>query len=548
MRKQIGCLVLGAGAMLGFHQPAHSSEAWLTIGPAYRGNMKAEASGSSHVQTLGIRAASRRQQFPGPLVRDGAPVSRNPDDIRQYGDRRFDDGFVFMDAGTAHPMAIDPDTTWFWGYDNVSQYNAAANTLTFRRRSSAQGIAVGQGTGRRVTRRVLQDDPLSFDDTFSGWGLEIAAGFPVVRQEQLRIDASLGLLAIRGDDVRFAGSTYAEQIRDERFAVRDTYRYRDAITDTYVFDTTDVNIPLAPHQGTFDGPFDNPPVIPSPVIPNRPASATRSSVRSGRVDREITRTSARTWTAQNQVRLDVETDVFELWFGPRIRFAPNERVNLHVTPKLTLNYVDVSVNRTEDFTAIYSDGRTEVLRDWRDRGSESKFVFGAGITAGAEVEFENGIFAGIWGGYSWVDDDVDVNVGPNTVSVDVSSYVAGVAVGIRFGGARPRATAGVGGLPPESVDIDALLATAADFENPNALLTAAPAAASAHTEPYKTASLGQRLHRQLQAARHAGRDDQQMREVLRRLRDEHPAAYAALRDYVQEQRADRIQVAMRGMI
>jgi len=55
---------------------------------------------------------------------------------------------------------------------------------------------------------------------------------------------------------------------------------------------------------------------------------------------------------------------------------------------------------------------------------------------GADIEFQNGMFAGVWGGYEWVSEEVDVQVGPNTVSVDASGYTAGAVIGYRFGGGK----------------------------------------------------------------------------------------------------------------
>jgi hypothetical protein len=92
------------------------------------------------------------------------------------------------------------------------------------------------------------------------------------------------------------------------------------------------------------------------------------------------------------------------------------------------------VSRHESFTRSYLGGGNALLGSWSDRGSEGDLIFGAGVTGGVNVEFPNGLFAGAWGGYEWLEDEVTVEVGPTTVTVAASGYVAGAVVGVRFGG------------------------------------------------------------------------------------------------------------------
>ena len=355
----------------------------MRAGPVYRGSMATDASGSSHVQNQGVYA-------------EGA--LRSPSGVGStgsYADRTYGDGYVRRDQGTGNPSSIDLSVTWYWGYDNSSQYDSGADTLTFHS-SGSQGY-----------QEVLNTS-LSADDTMAGYGAEIVGGMPLKRGS-LNIDLCLGLQGIFGAEATLGGTTYEEGVG------------RLDITDTY--DVSGISIPSAGHRGTYDGPFDTPPVIPSPTIPNRPASRS-STLRDTQ------------WSARNHINMEVDTDLYELWLGPRLALQANERLALHVTPKVSATYVDASVDRTETFVATYADGSSATLNSWSDSGSESKFVFGAGVAAGADLEFENGMFAGLWGGYEWVSEDVDVQVGPNTVSVDASGYTAGAVIGYRFGGVK----------------------------------------------------------------------------------------------------------------
>ena len=130
--------------------------------------------------------------------------------------------------------------------------------------------------------------------------------------------------------------------------------------------------------------------------------------------------------------MDVHSVLYEIWIGPRIDLAVGSRVRFHVTPCVSLNFVDAHVDRTETFTLTYSDGQTAQLNRWDTSERETQWVPGAGVAAGVDVEIGRGWFAGAQGGYDWLADDLDVSVGANTVSVDASGYSIGGAVGKRF--------------------------------------------------------------------------------------------------------------------
>jgi hypothetical protein len=508
----LACMTAGVG-FAGFAAAA-SADAWIQVGPAYRGGMEADASGSSHTQNQGVHAAGALRS-PSGVGSTGS-----------YADRNYDDGYVRRDPGTGNPASIDPSVTWYWGYDNNSQYNSGADTLTFHK------------TGSQGYQEVLNTS-ISDDDKMDGYGAEIVGGMPLKRGS-LNIDLCLGLQGIFGAEATLGGTTYEEGIG------------RRDITDTY--DVSGINMPGAGHRGTYDGPFDNPPVIPSPTIPNQPESRS-STIRDMQ------------WSARNHIDMDVETDLYELWLGPRLAFQAGDRLALHVTPKVSATYVDACVDRTETFVATYADGSSATLNSWSDSGSESKFVLGAGVVAGAELEFENGMFAGIWGGYEWVSEDVDVQVGPNTVSVDASGYTAGAVIGYRFGGGAPRAAASHHRLPdlpveavssaqtpaPEPRDTAARSASVSedDLNAPvpvrrveasrEAEVSAKAAAGTAETQ----AVCGERAYNELRTIAKASKDKEMVRHAVQTMKKYEPEQYAALTEHVRQRKAQRAQLAMR---
>ncbi len=297
--------------------PNSRNGVWITAGAVWRGGMKVKSSGAGNPASVG-----------------------NPN---EYANRTYDDGYVNQDPGTGNPLSPDPNTTWFWGYDNASQYDAGAEALSFHK-------------GGKL------------DEDMSGYGFEIAFGVPVI---EMKDEKKFGMDLCMGFQMIFADAETQD------------------ITDIY--DTTGAAIPGAPHRGTYNGPFDVPPAS-GTLIPNQP-------------------------TGRITTPLKVDTEIYELWMGPQLFYKPCDRISLHLTPKISANYISVDVNRS----AGYSEG------------SEGEFLPGAGLVGGLDVDLTDNLFLRVWGGYEWVSNEVDVRLQPaGTVSVDVSGYTAGASIGIRF--------------------------------------------------------------------------------------------------------------------
>ena len=475
---------------------------WMKAGPGYRGGMKLELSGSSYTQLEGVHAANPyRSSSAVPEARDSG-----------YGDRVFADGYVKRDAGTGNPNSIDPSLTWNWGYNNASQYNYIEESLSFHRYSEAVG------SSRRTSRTTLSDGVFDADDTVSGWGVDVAMGYLFPSEGNVKFGLVFGLSGAWNENAKFNTSTYSEQIKEEKFSVR------HSITDTYVYDVLGINMPGAGHAGTYDGPFDNPPVIPSPVIPNAPSSIRRN------VDSVSKRTSSSTWTAQNYIHMEVDSDLYGLRLGPQLILQAGENLSFHITPHVSVNYADVKVERIERFTAVYGDGRTETLRTWHDKESEKDFLFGAGIMVGMDVEFGNGVFAGIWGGYDWMSDEVEVQAGPNTVSFDGSGYIVGLMLGYRFGGTS--------GYPSSPLD---QVAVRLGFDP---LTTMMQVREDYHTEMAQQTATGKQLYDRLSAWLQTSPEPEKVKRLLVLMKQNHPEKFVVLMDYANSKRPETYAAAV----
>ncbi|MBN1269749.1 MAG: hypothetical protein JXB04_09190, partial [Kiritimatiellae bacterium] len=201
-------------------------------------------------------------------------------------------------------------------------------------------------------------------------------------------------------EANFGGTTYRERLIRERYRVTDVYDVGYDLATTVAFPP--------PWEGDFGGP--------NPLIDNMPS------------DRKRKVTARTTWEAENRVDVDVESDLYELWFGPRLAMLLWKKISAYFIPSISATRVEMDAKRTEEFVAVYSDGRTQTLSRWEDDECEGEWLFGAGVQAGAEVDLGSGWFAGIFGGYDWVD-EVEMDIGPNTVTLDPSGYTVGIEIG-----------------------------------------------------------------------------------------------------------------------
>ncbi|MBU0679556.1 MAG: hypothetical protein KJ626_15755 [Verrucomicrobia bacterium] len=380
------------------------ADAWrFSAGLAYRAGMRLEIEGSSYVQMNGLHAASAGNsglQYTVPTL----------DDITQYADRQFDDGYVFMDAGTPN----DGDT-WYWGYDNAGQYSPIADTLTFHRNDMFQLSASQQ----RTTIDELWSSAVSLDDDLDALGVDLSATLGLKRDEGFSFDLRMGVTWFPGIESDLNAAPYAEEISRTRTGGSVSY-VQDS---TYTYDLMGVVPPSPPYAGSLDG---WPP--PSPLIPNRPESL---DVVGAVLDYTAGGGSSSRITAYNQVSFDVEAQILELWIGPQFTWMTGGGLTFFLNPIVSMNLVDVEADRREIWMAE-ENGQTSTLGSWRDDLCESDVLFGLGLHGGVEVALGESWFAVLTGGYDWVPDEFKGSIGPNELTIDISGYSVSVEGGRRF--------------------------------------------------------------------------------------------------------------------
>ena len=350
----------------------------LRAGALYRGGMDVDVHGTS-----AARAAAPA---------GGTPFRRAPRGIgntRTYADRTYDDGFVNIDPGTAFPGTIVPGVTWFWGYENASQYSPAAQTLSFTKTG-----------GESLTRSVVRDQTWdrSEDIEAPGFAVELSRDLPSLHPA---LSVVLGFQTFWLDDVEAEASPYEETYTHRQYAIVDRY-------DT----SRGGPPPPAPYAGTYEGP--------GYLIGNRPDS------------RAAVTTAAASWRVRNRIELEIESEMYQFSLGPRLALPLHPRISLAVDPFLSLAYVSADAEYREELQSVAADGTAASAAQWRESACEEDWILGLGVRAGVTVGLGCGWSVGVLGGYDWLGDDLTLAAGPSTVELDPSGYFAGVTLGKEF--------------------------------------------------------------------------------------------------------------------
>ncbi len=139
------------------------------------------------------------------------------------------------------------------------------------------------------------------------------------------------------------------------------------------------------------------------------------------------RRTAETFTAMSRSELDVQLHEVLLalnWECPVAR-----RMWVGVTGGLTVNLVDWSmIHRTE-----WTDSSGNSVLSELAQGDDDEVVLGATGEASlrCDLDAEGRYFAEVHGGFAWVE-DVDVDCGAASATIDLSTWTAGGSVGIKL--------------------------------------------------------------------------------------------------------------------
>lgn len=267
----------GVGSYFTLESPA-TDEEWthhFRVGALVGFNLKAKFS------TAGNFSFSGPAHNPGPTGVGGA-------------NHEYDDGFVRVDA-----TGNDQGATYYWGYNNASQYDGNANTLSFH---SADSYTLPSSSGSADA-----DPEIGFDLAYGGHLVRVGSAL-------LGWEFGFGLMPIKIED-RLSGSA-------------------SVIQTTHWFDTSnlgeaffgDPNNPLGSYQGTAAGPGAKLSDVANGVASGPPIPGTLSGTRT----------------------LDVTLYSFRL--GPTVHWELHPRIAVALSGGAALGIVDGELQFNETIT------------------------------------------------------------------------------------------------------------------------------------------------------------------------------------------------------
>lgn len=300
----------------------------------------------------------------------------------EYANRDYQDGFVYIDPGTADPDTEAAGLTWYWSYENSAQYDGDAVSFRGDTLSESRSRAVNAGTW-------------SGEKEFDQSGVELSVERAIGHMGPVDIGLGIGMRWYESKDVRFSLEHDVGRSESTEYFYVDTYS------------ATPTPFPDAPYSGTYDGP--------GYLINNKPDQR----------DVVLLSRESRSWIATSS--LDAEIDSSDVYIGPTFDIALNERLVLRFMPQLLLAYVDAElISRTQ--VAGISSQDVVIAK----RTSSGEWVPGLGLQIDARVGLSERWFLFIAAsGQGW-SDDVTLSAEPFEIDVLLGNWSASAGLGRAF--------------------------------------------------------------------------------------------------------------------
>ena len=314
----------------------------------------------------------------------------NVGSVSDYGDRSYDDGYVFKDGATGNPQSFAPDSTWNWGYRSGSQ--VSGDSLNFHASSSNYSS----------NSSIDSNQPGGWSEDVEGLAPELALAFLFDLKPHFRLGPSLALSILTADSAHSGSNLVARQSWQSG---------RTTVSDSYPLDG--IVAPGAPYSGTYGGP--------GPVINNKPGSRNISRQNTGRGSREYA----------NQIRESLDLDLYTFSLGASMELDITPTLFLTLGTGLALNVADTDAAFSEELTVSRNGGKASTVKRWEDQQSELEVLPGFYVQAGLGYQFHPQWSVSAYGRYDW-SDSVSGQVGPSTYEVDLSGWSVGAALSWMF--------------------------------------------------------------------------------------------------------------------
>ena len=370
-----GTVIEPSKEVIVFEDPPERASRWrVSSGYIWRSFDNVQFQTGSFSQHAFSRAPFGDNRFVLPLVGDRFA----PDN------RLYDDGFLLIDvSGSADGL------TWNWGYDDAGQISG--DTLVLRN---------SHGTARDVTGSSAYKAS-TWQDSVDTGGPYVQVDYLVDVSDRVSIGPQLSVAHFNLDTAR----------RSSTFNARSTStEYRVTVEDTV--DLGGIIPPLAPFEGSFDGPGALIAIVPT----NR--SVDRSQTGFGSID------------LFNEIDERLDADILTISPGVSAEFS-HERLFVSVAAGMAINVVDWDAHHDETLFVSRNGGRPSVADSWHSHNSGTDVLLGAYVQAAAGVEVTERVSISGFVRYDW-SEDFHGTVGPSSFDLDMSGFSGGVMATIQF--------------------------------------------------------------------------------------------------------------------
>ena len=376
---------------------------YFEAGPWFRGDMDVTVDGGSRAAEEGIQAASPGTRGDMAYVDPLTP----PDDGTAQILREFDDGYV---GPSGWGWALSAGQSQYFGYDNASQYNSVANTLTFTASRTASG------TGQRTRTDVLSGaSGWDGNASLKGAGALATMGYGIASERWFDLSMQVQMGWLDGLNTSFHGQqAWSQNVTWSTLGSR----MERSQSWNYVYDTLGNPLfPTAPYAMTDSSGV-------GPMISDRPTEI-QTGEESVTISEEVV--GRRQAVAVSRVDLDTEASLLVMAFGPRLRFHPMKKLAFLIQGGVTANLLDAELSRRETFA--WENGQT--IQSWADHEDEQDWLWGATLSMGLQFLLTQNLYLVVSGGYDWLE-PATLTVGPDSVRYDLDGWRADVAVGWMF--------------------------------------------------------------------------------------------------------------------
>jgi hypothetical protein len=317
-------------------------------------------------------------------------VTSNAGPASSSADRRYRNGFVFIDDSTAAPGSFLPGTTAFWGYQEDAQVNAGILRYD-------AGV---YGDSHVSDDSAGQQDKWKSD--LAGSALAYHADAIYKLNNDLRVGGTLGYLFI-AQDISHSGSTFSGALKlNERLV---------SVSDLY--DLKGVVAPAAPYSGTFSHPGT------APLIDNIPSERHYNHVAN----------TDQTVDFANHIEQSFDLSLHTISLGPVVQYA-HFRFFASASLGFAVNLAAWDASFRESLVRTQS-GRSSRERSWRRNNSGTDVLPGFFLQGNAGWQLSDQWSLTAFGRWDWCD-DLDGRAGPAEFSAELGGATFGASITLTF--------------------------------------------------------------------------------------------------------------------